>query len=112
MISYEWTGPVQAFAVATIRRLYVEGLCGGAIVPMSRLYGPHAEVHVPVAHQSAIAGVLVASALVAEMLGLQPAGSRVTRRLPPRAGSGPPSGQRDRRYRRAVAHEAERSLAD
>lgn len=70
---------LEPYVGGSIRRLYVEGLCGGSIVPMSRLYGPRAEMHVPVAHQSAIAGVLLAAALVADLISVELDHSRVTR---------------------------------
>ena len=72
-------GPVLAFAGSNIRRLYVEGLCGGAIAPMANLFGPRSEMHVPVAHQSALAGVLLAASLVAELQGVEQTRSQVSR---------------------------------
>lgn len=44
-----------------IRELYSEGICGGAILPLGTVGAPRAEVHVPLAHQSALAGVLLAA---------------------------------------------------
>lgn len=63
--------PIDAllpFEGRTIRELYVEGFCGGAVIPLGQAGRPHAEareVHVPLAHQSALAGVLLAAALLA-----------------------------------------------
>jgi Prokaryotic E2 family C/ThiF family len=54
----------SAFAGRPIRALYVEGLCGGGLVPLGAVGTPRGEVHVPLAHQSALAGVLLAAALV------------------------------------------------
>jgi hypothetical protein len=71
--------PVLAYAGSSIRRLYVEGLCGGAIVPMAALYGPHHDMHVPVAHQSALAGILLGATLMARCSGQEPNQSRVSR---------------------------------
>lgn len=45
-----------------LRSLYTEGFCGGAALPLSRMGTPRADVHVPLAHQSALAGVLLAAA--------------------------------------------------
>lgn len=45
-----------------IRQLYVEGVCGGGVIPLGRLATPRGELHVPLAHQSALAGVLLAAA--------------------------------------------------
>jgi hypothetical protein len=55
---------IEPFAGASIRELYATGLCGGALVPMGSLGDPRPDVHVPLAHQSALAGVLLGSALV------------------------------------------------
>ena len=38
-----------------IRNLYTEGFCGGAVIPSGTLGTPRQEVHVPLAHQSALA---------------------------------------------------------
>lgn len=48
-----------------IRELYVEGVCGGGVIPLGHVGTPRSEVHVPLAHQSAMAGVLLAAALIA-----------------------------------------------
>jgi hypothetical protein len=53
----------QAFAGRNIRDLYVEGICGGTLVPLDQLGTPAPNMHVPVAHQSALAGVLLAAQL-------------------------------------------------
>lgn len=52
---------VMAFANRPIRQLYREGLCGGALLPLGSLGSPRQDVHVPLAHQSALAGVLAAA---------------------------------------------------
>jgi hypothetical protein len=82
---------LQRFAGRGIRELYVEGLCGGALIGLERLGRPMGEVHVPLAHQSALAGVLLASGLARHVLSgdesvttitridvLRPLGSRLT----------------------------------
>lgn len=45
-----------------LRALYAEGFCGGAVIPLGDLGRPATDVHVPLAHQSALAGVLLAAA--------------------------------------------------
>lgn len=45
-----------------LRALYTEGFCGGTVIPLERIGAPADEVHVPLAHQSALAGVLLAAA--------------------------------------------------
>ncbi|MDQ3380865.1 MAG: E2 ligase fold family C protein [Actinomycetota bacterium] len=62
-----------------LRNLYVEGLCGGAVIPLGQLGQPRQDVHVPLAHQSALAGVLLAAALVRRIETPDPAATEVTR---------------------------------
>ena len=50
------------FEGRSLRSLYVEGFCGGAVIPLERIGVPTNEVHVPLAHQSALAGILLAAA--------------------------------------------------
>lgn len=45
-----------------LRSLYTEGFCGGAVISLSHIGAPASDVHVPLAHQSALAGVLLAAA--------------------------------------------------
>lgn len=64
----------------TIDQLYREGICGGALVATT-LQGVPQEVVVPVAHQSALAGVLLAAQLLVacdpELASLRPKASEV-----------------------------------
>jgi hypothetical protein len=53
----------------SIRELYVEGICGGGLIPLGIFGLPRQELHVPLAHQSALAGVLLAGALAKRALG-------------------------------------------
>jgi hypothetical protein len=62
-----------------LRTLYTEGFCGGAVIPIGGLGSPRQEVHVPLAHQSALAGVLLAAAAVRQGLGFDRNGTQVTR---------------------------------
>lgn len=62
-------GGAADFADSPLRDLYVDGVCGGALVALDRVGRPRDEIHVPVAHQSALAGVLLAGRLVADALG-------------------------------------------
>jgi hypothetical protein len=70
---------LEAFSGRPIRDLYVEGICGGALVPLDRLGRPNQNVHVPLAHQSALAGVLLAARAAQHAAGLGPASTEVTR---------------------------------
>lgn len=54
------------FAGGNVRDLYVEGICGGGIIPLGEAGLPEGELHVPLAHQSALAGILLAAALISE----------------------------------------------
>lgn len=62
-----------------LRALYVEGVCGGAVLPLSRVGMAPRELHVPMAHQSALAGVLLAGALVQDAAGAGNSSTLVTR---------------------------------
>lgn len=70
---------LSPFEGCTVRQLYVEGFCGGAVIPLGELGSPRQEVHVPLAHQSALSGVLLAAAAVRHILGLNGPGTQVTR---------------------------------
>jgi hypothetical protein len=65
------------FEGRTVRSLYTEGFCGGAVIPLGQMGAPRAEVHVPLAHQSALAGILLAAAAVRHALG-GAKGSKIT----------------------------------
>jgi hypothetical protein len=52
-----------------LRSLYTEGFCGGAVIPLSEVGAPPTDVHVPLAHQSALAGILLAAAAVRNVIG-------------------------------------------
>lgn len=74
--------PLEAllpFEGRSIRDLYVEGFCGGAVIPLSEVGRPPEDLHVPLAHQSALAGVLLAAALVRSALGRDPSIASATR---------------------------------
>ena len=54
---------IMAFAGRPIRALYTEGICGGAVLPIGQTGTPRPEVHVPLAHQSALAGIMLGARL-------------------------------------------------
>jgi hypothetical protein len=60
---------LEPFQKRPLRELYSEGICGGAVLPLDRVGAPHQQVHVPLAHQSVLAGILLASRLIAHALG-------------------------------------------
>ena len=62
-----------------VRKLYTEGFCGGAVIPLGAVGTPRQDVHVPVAHQSAFAGLLLAATGVRQSLGLNHQGTHVIR---------------------------------
>jgi hypothetical protein len=70
---------VDVFGSRGIRELYVTGLCGGALVPLEQLGRPRAEMHVPLAHQSALAGVLLAAMWLSGFDALASEATHVTR---------------------------------
>ena len=53
---------LRPFEGRSLRALYTEGFCGGAVIPLGEPGTPANDVHVPLAHQSALAGVLLAAA--------------------------------------------------
>lgn len=62
-----------------LRTLYVEGLCGGVVIPLGRIGRPRQDVHVPLAHQSALAGILLGAALVRRIVTPVSATTQITR---------------------------------
>lgn len=70
------------FVGRTVRELYVDGFCGGALIPIGDAGQPRQatqEAHVPLTHQSALAGVLLAAALVRHAIAGDDALTQVTR---------------------------------
>jgi hypothetical protein len=67
------------FEGRTIRDLYVDGFCGGAVIPLGQAGQPRQDVHVPLAHQSALAGTLLAAALMRSTMGNDPPVTSATR---------------------------------
>lgn len=61
-----------------IRDLYVEGFCGGAVVPLDGDGSDLRRMHVPLAHQSALAGILLGATLVRRAIGADPPATRKT----------------------------------
>lgn len=68
-----------AYAHRPVRELYVEGFCGGGVLPLARLDGRDRAVHVPLAFQSALAGVQLAASFVRQIAEGPQAETRVTR---------------------------------
>ena len=58
-----------AFENRPLRQLYREGFCGGAVISLAEVGTPASDVHVPLAHQSAMAGVLLAGTAVQMVMG-------------------------------------------
>lgn len=74
---------LMTFENRSIRDLYVDGICGGTVLPL-RSGVVSSDVHVPLAHQSALAGVLLAARLARRAAGVELSDTEVTR-LDPRA---------------------------
>lgn len=67
----------EMFDGRRLRELYVDGVCGGGLVQLGG--GPTApNLHVPLAHQSALAGILLASSLVVQLANANVPGTRIT----------------------------------
>lgn len=56
------------YAARPIRELWVEGICGGGIIPLGEAGPAPRELQVPLAFQSALAGVLLAAETVVDVL--------------------------------------------
>jgi hypothetical protein len=87
---------VAAFAQRPIRELYVQGICGGAVLPLGSPQAQRADVHVPLAHQSALAGVLLAAAY-ARSLSTEPVTQSEVARLDVMRPAGPVEPQPSRK---------------
>ncbi len=60
------------FLNKSLQALYIEGICGGAVVTLAAGGHPVQQAEVPMSFQSALAGILLAADLVAERLSLRP----------------------------------------
>ena len=70
-IASAWDVPTEAltrYVGKPIRELWVHGICGGGIVPISDAGPATTELHVPLAFQSALAGLLLASETTRDIL--------------------------------------------
>ncbi len=70
---------LRQFEGRPIRDLYSEGFCGGAVLPLGSAGRPRQDVHVPLAHQSALAGTLLAATLAKAVLGADPPSTAASR---------------------------------
>jgi len=69
---------IAPYASRGIDALYVEGICGGGVLPLTGGL-TQGEMHVPLAHQSAMAGVLLAARLARRAMQLPTPGTEVMR---------------------------------
>jgi Prokaryotic E2 family C/ThiF family len=69
---------LRPYEGVALPKLYAEVICGGAVLPLGADTVTSA-VHVPIAHQSALAGVLLAAAGIVDACGWSDAGSYATR---------------------------------
>jgi hypothetical protein len=69
---------LAGFEGRPIRELYT-ALCGGALIPIRQVGRAAIDVHVPLPHQSALAGVLLGAALVHSLAGSDPDVSQALR---------------------------------
>ena len=61
-------GKLERYVGRPIRELWVEGVCGGGIIPLGGGGPTPRDLHVPLAFQSALAGVLLAAEAVRDVL--------------------------------------------
>ena len=59
---------LEPYVGRSIRELWVEGVCGGGIIPLGKAGQTQRELHVPLAFQSALAGMLLAAETVRDVL--------------------------------------------
>ena len=62
------TEKLDPYAARPIRELWVEGICGGGIIPLGEAGPAPRDLQVPLAFQSALAGVLLAAETVLDVL--------------------------------------------
>ena len=62
------TEKLDPYAARPIRELWVEGICGGGIIPLGEAGPAPSELQVPLAFQSALAGVLLAAEAICDVL--------------------------------------------
>ena len=70
-IAAAWDVPTErlgAFVGRPIRELWVEGVCGGGVIPLGKAGSAPGEQQVPLAFQSAFAGLLLAAEAVRDVL--------------------------------------------
>ena len=70
-IAAAWDIPperLEPFVGLPLRELWVRGICGGGIIPLGEGDNTPRELHVPLAFQSALAGVLLAAEAVRDVL--------------------------------------------
>ena len=70
-IASAWNVPAETldpYVDRPIRELWVEGVCGGGIIPLGEAGQAPRELQVPLAFQSALAGVLLAAEAVRDVL--------------------------------------------
>jgi hypothetical protein len=70
---------LHGFEGVALSKVFAEAVCGGAVLPLGAAGAPTQDVHVPLAHQSALAGILLAAAGVAHAAGWTDDGSYATR---------------------------------
>lgn len=74
--------PLLPFELEPIRVFYSRAICGGAILRLGgTVGGTHREAAVPLAFQSALAGIMLAAELVAHAGGLRPPGFPATTKI-------------------------------
>ena len=83
-VAAAWEVPanvVQPYVGRPIRELWVEGVCGGGIIPLGEAGDAPRELQVPLAFQSALAGMLLAAETVRDVLTAGAERTTVVRRV-------------------------------
>ena len=87
------TEKLDPYVDRPIRELWVEGICGGGIIPLGEVGQTPRELQVPLAFQSALAGVLLAAETVRDVLNTGVQRRTLVRRLDVLRPLGDPSPQ-------------------
>ena len=96
-VATAWGIPAESlepYVGRSIRELWVDGICGGGIIPLGEAGHTPRELEVPLAFQSALAGVLLAAETVRDVLTAGAQRKTLLRRLDVLRPLGDPSPQR------------------
>lgn len=95
---------VQPFLERSLRELYQKGICGGLLLP-SNFEGAKRTIMVPMAFQSALAGVMLASEMILYSMGESSAPPPVTTKINLLRPLGPHLSEPESKHSRCICHD-------